>query len=357
MKSPVTIIIPTFNERENIRPLVERLHRALSDGYSILFVDDNSRDGTGELITELAGKYPVSVLVRRDKRGLASAVVDGLGKVDGDIVAVMDADLQHPPELVPALIDRVRGGADMAIASRYVAGGSCRGWGLTRRIISKGAIALAHIFLPFTRGIKDPMSGYFAFVRQGVDGSRLQPSGYKILLEMLGAGNFKSVAEVPFTFDTRSRGESKLKAKTQVDYLKHILSLMRRTGELVRFFKFILVGLSGVGVNEGVLFALRGGAGMHLLSANAISIETSIITNFILNDMFTFRDRRVKTVPATLRRWLKYNTVALPGAGINYGVTYLLTTFAGIPYLVSNLIGIALATIWNYVLSNWWAWK
>ena len=353
-----SIIIPTYKEHDNIGPLVERVNQALSGyEYQMVFIDDNSNDGTEELVSSLAQKYPVKIVVRRDKKGLASAVVDGLQHVDGDIVGVMDADLQHPPEVLLALLRGVTDGADIAIASRYVKGGSCEGWGLTRRLISKGAITMAHVLLPATRKIKDPMSGYFLFRKRALDGANLKPAGYKILLEMLAEGNFQRVMEVPYTFDTRSRGKSKLKVKTQVDYLKHLLSLMKRTGELTRFLKFILVGLSGIGVNQGLLWALIEKRGLQLLAANAVSIEVSIITNFILNDIFTFRDRRTMTAKATLWRWFKYNTVALPGAGINYGVTYGLTTFAGIPYLISNLIGIVLATLWNYILSTVWAWK
>lgn len=352
----VTIIVPTYNERDNIQPLVERIHRALKS-YRVLFVDDNSRDGTAQLISELSGKYPVSVIVRRDKRGLASAVVDGLAQVGDGIVGVMDADLQHPPELLPELVSQVRNGADMAIASRYVKGGSCRGWSLTRRIISKGAVALAHILLPPTRRIKDPMSGYFVFSRQNVDERQLQPSGYKILLEILVKGRFPNVTEVPYTFETRSRGESKLKARTQLEYLRHILALMRSSGELLRFVKFILVGLSGVVVNVGLQWFLTRRVGFPDYSALAASIEVSIITNFILNDNFTFRDRRVMTARATSWRGAKYNMVALPGALINWGVALLLIRFVGVPDLVSNLIGIVLATLWNYILSTLWAWK
>ncbi len=151
------------------------------------------------------------------------------------------------------LLQAIRDGADMAIGSRYVKGGGCEGWGLLRRIMSRGAGFLAHLFLPSTRGIADPMSGFFMFRPAIIEGAELQPTGYKILLEILVAGNPQHVAEVPFVFVTRTVGESKLKLSQQIDYLKHIASLMRRKGELSRFLRFCLVGASGVLVNMGLL--------------------------------------------------------------------------------------------------------
>lgn len=353
----LSIIIPTFNERDNIVPLVERIHQALGGNYNILFVDDNSRDGTAEQISALAGKYPLRLMVRRDKRGLASAVVDGLETVPNGVVAVMDADLQHPPEIIPALVGAVSNGADMAIASRYVKGGGCKGWTLTRRIISKVAVALAHVLLPATRQVKDPMSGYFMFRRQSVDRAVLQPSGYKILLEILVKGDFRTVSEVPYTFETRSRGESKLKMRTQVDYLKHILSLMRATGELARFIKFGLVGLSGVGVNEGMLWLLNFRVGLPLAFSSAIAVEVSILTNFTLNNFYTFADRGLPGLKSAFGRLGKFNLISLAGLGLNVGTLLLLNHLFGIPPLIANLFGIALASLWNYAWNQWWTWK
>lgn len=229
MDSTVCLIIPTYNERGNILLLVERIHHALSGyDYEILFVDDNSGDGTAELITALSSQYPVKVMVRKDKRGLASAVVDGLGHATGQIMGVMDADLQHPPEVLPDLLREVQNGADIVIASRYIKGGACQGWGLARRIISKGAIFLAHLLLPSIRQVRDPVSGFFIFNRQVVVNANLRPTGYKILLEILMEGEFRSLAEVPFTFRVRTSGASKLDSRQYIGYLRHIYSLMRR---------------------------------------------------------------------------------------------------------------------------------
>jgi dolichol-phosphate mannosyltransferase len=359
MSKSVSIIIPTYNERENISPLVERIDRAMSPrDYEVVFVDDNSRDGTAGLINSLSDRYPVRAIVRKDERGLATAVIHGIKHSDGDTIVVMDADLQHPPEVIPALLNNLESGADIAIASRYVKGGGMKEWGLTRRIISKGAIMLAHLLLPATRKVKDPMSGFFAFKRQSLGGSRLNPTGYKILLEILIEGKFRNVAEVPFTFENRSGGESKLNAGQQIEYLKHLFSLMRRTGELLRFFKFCLVGASGVGVNLGIFALLTrfGGMKKQDFLALAIATELTIIFNFTLNEYFTFRDRRSPGASFFLRL-LKFNIICIAGAGVQAGVYALLYHVWGLYDLASYVIGIIIATLWNYVLNTWLTWK
>jgi len=358
MSLAISIIIPTYNEKDSIIPLVRRIDNALSGcEYEIIFVDDDSSDGTAETAKTLSPQFPVKVIVRKNKKGLASAVVDGLKQTSGQIVGVMDADLQHPPEVIPDLLREIDSGADMVIASRYTKGGSCQGWGATRRIISRGAIFLAHLLLPSTRKINDPVSGFFMFDKRAVASADLRPTGYKILLEILLSGKFNSVAEVAFTFQTRSGGESKLNARQQIQYLEHLYSLMKRKGELLRFGKFCLVGLSGVLVNIGLLWLLTEVAGLFYLYSAAISIETSIISNFILNDFFTFSDRRLSTSKSFLTRLLKYNLVTLAGLGVNMGVLWLLVGGFGMYYLLAQLVGIAAATLWNYLASTWWTWK
>ena len=357
-RNSLSIIIPTYNERENIAPLVARIREAIGDReYEVLFIDDSSSDGTAEAIEALSATCPVRVIVRTRERGLASAVVEGIRQARGDLLLVMDADLQHSPELIPELMKVVESGADVAIASRYVEGGSVPGWGQVRRTISKGAIFLAHLLLPLSRKIGDPVSGYFMFRREVASGVRLKPTGYKILLELLMVGKYNRVAEVPFAFATRSRGESKLTLRQQIHYLKHLLDLMRRTGELGRLFKFLLVGLSGVGVNMGILWLLTEKAGVFYLASEAVAIEISILTNFLLNNRFTFRDRNLPGKRNIFIRLARFNAVSLTGLGVNLGVLWLLTDVAGIYYLLSNLFGIAAAAAWNYLANTWWTWR
>ena len=353
-----SIIIPTYNEADNIVPLVARIHAAMGDRpYEILFVDDNSRDGTAGNAASLVPRYPVKVLIRKNKRGLATAILDGLHYVHGEYICVMDADLQHPPEVLPELFHEMDEGNDLVIASRYVPGGGCEGWSLTRRVISKGAIALAHIFLPATRQCSDPMSGFFAFHNEVVKRATLNPLGYKILLEIIIMGDHENIAEVPFTFVTRTRGESKLNTKTQKEYLKHLYSLMHRTGEDARFIKFLLVGASGVVVNLGAQFVFKDLVNITLPIAVAAAIEISIVSNFLLNDKFTFRDRLSAGESNIFARLLKFNGVSLVGAGVQYAITLVLAITIGLHHLPSALVGIVVATMINYLVNNWWTWK
>ena len=358
MEDKISIIIPTYNEKDNVAPLLSRIDKVLSGyNYEILIVDDNSQDGTIELASSLADRYPVKVIVRRSERGLATAVVHGLKSATGQIVGVMDADLQHPPEVIPDLIKAIQDGADMVVASRYIEGGGCPNWGLSRRIISKVALVISHLLLPSTRPVKDPLAGFFMFRRKNVDPAELKPIGYKISLEVMLTGRFQRVVEVPYIFEDRSAGQSKLNPREQLDYLKHLFSLMARTGELKRFLKFAAVGLSGIVVNQGLLWLLTEFGGLQYYISAIFAIEASIISNFVLNDYFTFADRRTGRGKSFVVRLLKFNVTCLAGAGIQYGLLLLFTSVFGIHYLISNLIAIALAFLWNYFMSSWWAWK
>ena len=296
--------------------------------------------------------------MRREEKGLATAVVHGLKHAAGNIIGVMDADLQHPPEVLPDLIKALESGADMAVASRYIKGGGCPNWGLSRKIISKVALMVSHLLLPSTRRVKDPLTG-FLHVPAGECRplTRLKPIGYKICLEIMLIGDFQHIVEVPFIFEERSAGKSKLRPQQQIDYLKHIFSLMARTGEIKRFLKFIGVGFSGTLVNIGVLRLVTALTHWNARSFSLIpGIEVSIITNFLLNDYFTFADRRTGKTVSFFGRMLKYNLIALAGAVINWGVAALLVN-AGVNIFLSDFIGIVIAFLWNYFFSTIWAWK
>ena len=353
----ISIIVPTYNEKDNLKPLVERLQAALAGmDYEIVVVDDDSGDGTAELASELSKSYPLRLIVRKGERGLASAVVHGLRHANGALAGVMDADLQHPPEIVPLLLKAIQEGADIAVASRYVKGGDCEGWGWLRRLQSRGATLLAHLFLARARSVKDPMSGFFMLRREAIRDADLKPQGYKILLEILVKAKYASVAEVPYVFKLRRSGSSKLLVSQQMDYLKHLYALMRSTGEFRRFIKYCLVGASGIVVDEGIFWLLTQFGGVLNYLAAAISAEAAIITNFTLNNYFTFADRRLPGFRFFLIRLLKFNLVSITGIGIKLGVFWLLTAVFG-PYdLWFNLCGIAVAVVWNYIMNTWWTW-
>ena len=354
----LSLIVPTYCESQNIAILVERVHQSLSSySYELVVVDDNSPDGTSEIANSLSQQYPVRVITRRNERGLASAVVEGFKQARGDILGVIDADLQHPPEVIPELLETVMSGADVVIASRYVEGGGSEGWSASRKIISKGSKLLAQVLLPAARGIKDPLSGFFLLRKEVIDGVELSPTGYKILLEVLVKGKAREIAEVPYIFRVRERGTSNLTSGEGIRYLKHLTRLTGLQAGAMRFLKFSLVGLSGVLVNEGLLWLLTENLGLYYLLSAAIAVETAIITNFILNDIWTFRDRRTSGNRSLLGRGLKFNLVSLGGLGINIAILWTVTEVVGISYLISNLIGIAGATLWNYTINTLWTWR
>jgi len=225
----LSVILPTYNEADNIPELIERLESSLK-GFDaeIIFVDDGSPDGTADLAERIGSVYGnVRVIRRPRKMGLASAVFDGVRLARSDVIAVMDADLQHPPELLPKMYMKIMEGYDLVVASRYVKGGRVEDWSLARRLISWGATKLAHMFLPSTRGVKDVMSGYFMLRRSVMERAKLNPKGYKILLEILTKCKVDSVAEAPYTFKPRRRGKSKLNLREIISYLFSLLRLCR----------------------------------------------------------------------------------------------------------------------------------
>jgi len=212
-KLRLSIVIPTYNERENIAELIEGIEGALRGvNFEIVIVDDNSPDGTAEVAESLNGRYGNIVILRRPtKLGLASAIVAGMKASKGEVVAVMDADLQHPPDLLPKILSEINAGRDVVVASRYAAGGRIKGWSLARRIVSKGAIQLARLLLPEVKRVKDPVSGYFMLKRELLEGLKFEAVGYKFLTELLVKKPKARVAEVPYTFKPR-RGASQSSA-------------------------------------------------------------------------------------------------------------------------------------------------
>ncbi len=223
----VSIIVPTYNEAENIPTLLERIHKALNHiNYEIIIVDDNSPDGTAEIAKKLSKKYPIKVIVRPGKLGLASAVIEGFKNASGKYIVVMDADLQHPPEFIPEMVKKLESGYDIVIASRYVKGGKDLGLSTWRKVVSWGARILAWLMLPKVRKVRDVMSGFFAVRREYVT-IKTKLSGYKILLEVLTSHDNLKIIEIPYTFKPRSSGTSKLGVKEYINYIFDILKLSK----------------------------------------------------------------------------------------------------------------------------------
>jgi len=225
----LSVILPTYNERENLPEVVAQIRRLPIDVECVI-VDDNSPDGTGEVAEQLASKDPsIKVIHRPRKAGLASAVYAGLSKASAPYVAVMDADLQHPPHLLTQMLRALEDGYDLVVASRYVRGGGVVGWPLIRRLVSRVATLLAHLTVPRSRAVKDPMSGYFALKREVLESVRVySPIGYKLLLTILAKGRYSKIKEVPMVFRRRLRGESKLDKREVLTYLKLLLNLLKQ---------------------------------------------------------------------------------------------------------------------------------
>ncbi|MFI8498104.1 glycosyltransferase [Streptomyces sp. NPDC085524] len=293
----VTLIIPTFNESGNVAELLRRLGDALPEHLpcDVLFVDD-STDDTPAVIEKAAADhpFPVSVLHREvPEGGLGGAVVEGIRRADTDWVVVMDADLQHPPHLVPELVgEGMRTGADLVVASRYISGGSRAGLAGNYRIaVSRGATWLTKGLFPRAlRGISDPMSGFFAMRRSVVTADALKPLGYKILLELAVRCRPGKVAEVPFVFQDRYSGESKSTAREGMRFLAHLASLRSAT-PLARMIGFGLIGLSGFVPHLAALWLLTH-TGMHYLPAEILANQAGVLWNFVLIEVLLFRDRR-----------------------------------------------------------------
>jgi len=235
MAHGVSIIIPTFNERENIAILIPRICRILEGKveYEIIVVDDNSPDGTWKEAIELSREYR-NIRVRRriNKRGLASAILEGIAMAKYSSVIVMDADLQHPPEVIPSIIRGLKN-ADIVIASRYIRGGGIAGWSYIRKLIYLGATMLARFLFPKIHRVKDPMSGFFGVRKDILRGIKLNAIGFKILFDILVKARYKRVLEVPYVFRTRVYGESKLSSKTMGEFLKHVVVLLIQTNGMV----------------------------------------------------------------------------------------------------------------------------
>ena len=261
MDSPhISLIVPTLNEAANLPAVAERVDRALAGrAYELLIVDDNSRDNTPAVCRELAVKYPLRLIVReRPKDGLSGAVLHGMAEARGDVLAVMDADLQHPPEALPSLIALLENDeADFVIGSRYAVGGSIEGgWSAYRRLNSQIATVLAR---PFAGKVADPMSGFFAMKRVSYEqAARLTPLGYKIALELLCKARVKRVREVPIHFGQRTAGESKLSFKEQFRYLEHLSRLYDFSyPRLVPIAKFAFVTMLSWFVSVAYFWMLR----------------------------------------------------------------------------------------------------
>ena len=227
----LSVVVPTFNERRNLEALIQQLTELLNpefgNDYEIIVVDDDSPDRTWALAAELTTSYPTLRVVRRQGgRGLSTAVIRGWQVARGDVLAVIDGDLQHPPEALVRLWKAIDARVDLAVASRNVEGGGVSDWNLARRMLSRGAQGIGLLLLPGVLGrLSDPMSGCFMVRREAIAGCLLNPLGYKILVEVVGRGRIRSIAEVGYVFRERAEGASKVTLRIYLEYLQHLARL------------------------------------------------------------------------------------------------------------------------------------
>lgn len=360
-----SLVLPTYNEGENIRKIISILTKLLDEefphAYELIVVDDDSPDFTWQLAEELLPDYPqLQVMRRQGEKGLSTAVIRGWQVARGEILGVIDADLQHPPEVLFGLLAEIQRGADIAIASRNVEGGGVSEWSLMRRVLSRGAQLLGLIILPeVVNRLTDPMSGYFLVRRQAIENRRLHPLGYKILLEVVARGKISWVAEVGYIFRERTVGESKVTWKQYVNYIQHLLRL--RLALSMRFIQFCLVGFSGVFVDMGFLYLLSDPTtlSLPLTRSKVIAAELAIINNFLWNDRWTFGDiaRKQTQKRQKLKRLIKFNLVCLVGLTLNIALLNLFFNVFGLNRYIANLLAIAIITLWNFWFNLKLSWR
>ena len=359
MPAELAIIVPTFNEAANVELLIHAVSRTLeSIRWEIVFVDDNSPDGTSDRVREFASiDARVRIVHRFGRRGLSSACVEGILATSAPFIAIMDGDMQHDEGVLVAMFARLKeSDVDLVVGSRYVDGGSFGEWSRKRVLASQVATTLA---LKLTRtALSDPMSGFFMLRREAFMAAlpNLSNVGFKILLDIAASTPEPlRVAEVPFTFRTRQHGESKLDALVLWEYLQLILD--KALGHIVpaRFISFTMVGGIGVLVHFAVLTLLFKGVGLAFAIAQTGATIFAISNNFFLNNILTYSDQRLRGL-RLLYGWITFNLVCAVGAAANVGIADWL--FERPTYwVVSALAGILVSVVWNYVVSGLVTWR
>ena len=374
----LSLVIPTYKERNNIENVVNilsgLLDQTIPGNYEIIIVDDDSPDRTWEVAQSLIPDYPqLRVMRRQEERGLSSAVIRGWQAATGRVLGVIDGDLQHPPEVLTQLLQKIEQGADLALASRHVDGGGVSSWSVIRRFLSRGAQVLGLVILPGVLGrVTDPMSGYFMVRRSAIANATLNPIGYKILIEVISRGQVGEIAEAGYVFRERTEGESKVTWKQYIEYIQHLIRLRISTGRLgkiskkvnfpvQRFLRFGLVGLSGVFVDMLILYLLSDPTtlALPLTRSKIMAGEIAIFNNFLWNDAWTFADVSMQQQgwKPRLKRFLKFNVVCLAGLLLNVVILNLVFNFLIPNRYIANFIAIAIATIWNFWVNLKLSWR
>lgn len=354
----LSIVVPTFNEKGNIEELIQRVDRALGrEGWEIIFVDDDSPDGTAEVVRCIAQRDSrIRVLQRIGRRGLSSACIEGMLAASSDVIAVMDADLQHDEGQLPAMKRAIEESeVELVIATRYSNGGSTGDWDKTRAGISRFATQLSRLVL--RQSLSDPMSGFFMLRRvvlsETVHG--LSALGFKILLDIVATSNRElKIAEVPYTFRSRFAGESKLDSMAAWDFI--MLLADKTIGQYVpvRFIAFGLVGGLGLVVHLAVLMIVFRVMALEFVVGQAIATMTAMVFNFSVNNVLTYRDKRLHGY----QWWIglaSFSVACSVGAIANVGIAgYLYKGDA--QWVLAAIAGVAVGAVWNYAITQIYTW-
>lgn len=355
----VTIVVPTFNECDNVQELASRLADTLSaEHWEVVFVDDDSTDGTTQVLRSMARQDPrVRLIHRIGRRGLASAVVEGVQSSSAPIIAVMDADLQHDERILPQMLARLRqNDVDVVVGSRYAQGGGLGALSRERVEISRFASLASRLVV--AAPLSDPMSGFFVLRREAFDDvvRRLSSQGFKILLDILASGYGRlRVAEVPYTFRQRAHGESKLDTAAVWEYLTLLLDKLIGRFVPVRFVLFLGVGGAGVLVHMAVLGLATQTLQTPFLWAQSAATVTAMTFNFFLNNKLTYRDRRLKGW-SLLAGLLSFYLVCSVGAVANVGIANFLFG-ASYAWWLAGIAGILVGAVWNFAASAVFTWR
>jgi len=356
----LAVIIPVFNEAANVAAMVARLDRALAGlAWEAVFVDDDSPDGTAAAARAIAARDPRIRCIRRiGRRGLASACVEGFLSVSAPFVAVIDGDLQHDETILPAMLDAVRAGADIAVGSRHVAGGAAAGgFSAARGALSGAGARLARALLPAP--VADPMSGFFLLRRDLVEevAPRLAARGFKILLDiLLSARRPLRVAEIPYAFRAREAGESKLDATVLLEFGGLLLDKATGGAVPLRFVAFAAVGAFGLLVHMAALGLLVGALGLGFSAAQWGATGVAMTANFVLNNRITYRDARLRGA-ALWRGLLLFYLVCGIGAAANVGIANVLVQDGVLAWGPAGAAGALITVVWNYAVSSTLVWR
>lgn len=354
----LSIVVPTFNERDNVRELVAELTRALAGlEWEVIFVDDDSPDGTSQTVRALAREDArVRCVQRLGRRGLASACVEGMLASTAPYVAVMDGDLQHDASILPQMLACLeRGDAELVVGSRYLSGGGVGGWSQRRRLMSRLATRLSRAVVPAT--LTDPMSGFFALRRPLLDEvvRRLSGIGFKVLLDIVASGErAPRIREIPYVFRPRAAGESKLDQLVAWEYTMLLADKLVGRYVPVRFVSFALIGATGVGVHFGILALTYVLLGLRFVASQALAVSGSMVFNYTINNLLTYRDRR-RTGWGWLRGLVSFVAACSIGAVANVGVAAFLFG-ERTEWAIAAVAGVLVGAVWNYAVTSVYTW-